>query len=491
MYAANTSKWEYADGRRARVQRLLLACLLAPLLFAFSGCAAPVVPHPSPHIDSALSILTQHAVLRARDGTVRWKGDLGYDPPTVSDGVAYTETFTNVTYNLSARRIEDGSVLWTYQQPLQSGEMGPITLANDLVVFSTWHWQSGGLGLVALQASTGTIVWRSASIPAVVERSVDTSEPFISQPIFSAGHIIAGLDSAGDASLIVAWNIADGSVAWRKPLSSAAPYAGAGADLVVCGSTVVIWYDGDGNSYTLHIGALDPRTGAPTWSIAEDGAQAIAVAHRVIVITQPASYTVTAVRPSDGTTLWRWRPNSDSAALPTNPFGLRELSTDDSAILFQRLDRLDSCAPGTPTSVATPNPADLRSQRGCPQIFAVNAMTGSLLWQRMLDMTPVYNAVSSFAGNGAFYYKYFNDKLPLYHFIIVSFDANSGALRWKQEIGGFTGAESAHEGIIYSLFQADPTGGRKVIALDAASGEYVWTSIIRDPNEFSRWLMVA
>jgi len=466
MYAAITLCQGRANSRRVRVQRLLLVCLL-PLLIAFGGCAAPVAPHTPPHIDSALSILTQHSVLRASDGTVRWTGDLGIDPPTVSGGVAYAETFANVTYTVSARRIEDGTVLWTYQLPLQSGEMGPITIANGLVVLSTL--QSGGLVLVALQASTGTIVWRSASIPAVVEPTVDVREPFVSRPAFSAGLIIAGLDSARNASFVVAWNITDGSLAWRKPLSGAAPYAGAGVNLVVCGSTVVTWYDGDGNGFTLHIGALDPHTGAPTWSIAEDGGEAIAIAHRIIVITQPTSYTVTAVRPNDGTTLWRWRANSDSAALPTNPFGLRELFADDSAILFQRLDRLDSCALGTPTSAVTPNPADLRSQRGCPQLFAVNATTGSLLWQRILDVAPVYNDVSSFAGNGAFYYKYFNDKLPLYHFMLVSFDANSGALRWKQEIGGYTAAESAHDGVIYSLFQARQIADKKVIALNEAS----------------------
>jgi len=484
MYAANSSKSEYADGRRARVRHLMLACLLAPLLLlAFGGCDATVAPHPSPHIDSALSILTQHAVLRAGDGTVRWTGDLGIDPPTVSGGVAYTETFTNVMGALSARRIEDGSVLWTYQI---LDTMGPITFANGLVVLSTLR--AGGLVLVGLQASTGNVVWRSAALPAVTQPTVDTRVPFVSQLAYSAGYIVAAFDSARDASFVVAWNIADGSVAWQKALSGAVPYAGASADLEAFGSSVVTWYDGGGS---IVIGALDPHTGAQTWSTSVDGGKAVAVAQRVIIITQPTSYTVTAVRPTDGTTLWRWRPTPDSAALPSDPFGLRELSADDSAILFQRFDRLDSCPGGRSTSTVTPNPADLRSQLGCPQLFAVNATTGSLLWQRMLDVAPVYNAVSSFVGNGAFYYKYFTDKLPLYHFIIVSFDANSGALRWKHEIGGYTGAESVYDGVLYSLFQADPTGGRKIIALDAASGEYVWTSTIGDPNEFSRWLMVA
>ncbi|HKW21922.1 MAG TPA: PQQ-binding-like beta-propeller repeat protein [Ktedonobacterales bacterium] len=482
MYGANSSKSEYADGQRARVRHLMLACLLAPLLLlAFGGCDAPVAPHPSPHIDSALSILTQHTVLRASDGTVRWTGDLGIDPPTVSGGVAYTETFTNVMGALSARRIEDGSVLWTYQ--IQD-TMGPITLANGLVVLSTW--QSDGLVLVALQASTGNVVWRSASIPAVVRRSVDTSEPFMSQPVFSAGYIIAALDSAGDTSFVVAWNVTDGSVAWQEALSDATPYAGVGAHLEVFGSSVVTWYDGGG---FLAIGALDPHTGARTWSITEDEAGAVIVAHRVIVITQPASFTVTAVRPSDGTTLWRWRPTPHPATLPNDTFGLRELSADDSAILLESFDRPDTCASGTLTSAVTRNP-DLLSHLGCPQLFAVNVTTGSLLWRHTLDVTP-FDSLWSVAGNGAFYYKYVNDKLPETHYILMSFDANGGALRWKQEIGGYTRAESAHDGVLYSLFQAGLATDRKVTALDAASGEYVWTSTIGGPNDSSHWLMVA
>lgn len=486
MYAAITLCQERANSRRVRVQRLLLACLL-PLLIAFGGCAAPVAPHTPPHIDSALSILTQHAVLRASDGTVRWTGDLGIDPPTVSGGVAYTETFTFKTGTLSARRIEDGSVLWTYQIP---DAMGPITLANGLVVLSTWHWQSGGqpggLVLVALQASTGTIVWRSASIPAVVEPTVDVREPFVSHPVFSAGLLIAGLDSARDASFVVAWNVTDGSLAWRTPLSGAAPYAGAGTHLEVCGSSVITWYDGDGSTV---VGALDPHTGARIWSIAEAGAQAVIVAHRVIVITQLLSYTVTAVRPNDGTTLWRWHPSPHPEPLPSAPFGLRELSADDSAILYESFDLPDACASRSPTSVATRNP-DFLPHLGCPQLFAVNAMTGSLLWRHTLDMTP-FDSLWCVAGNGAFYYKYFTDMLPQTHYFLMSFDANRGALRWKQEIGGYTAAENAHDGVIYSLFQASQIADKKVIALDEVTGEYVWTSTIGGPNDSSRWLMVA
>jgi outer membrane protein assembly factor BamB len=364
--------------------------------------------------------------------------------------------------------------------------MGPITLANGLVVLSIL--QSDGLVLIGLQVSTGTVVWHSAPLPAEIQPTVDVRMPFVSLPVYCAGHIIAALNSTRTASDIVAWDVTDGAVTWRRPLGGARPYAGAAADLAVFGNTLVTWYTG--NEYSLHIGALDPHTGAQTWAKTVDGGEAVAIAQRIIVITQSMAYTVTGVRPNDGATLWRWNPGTST--LSNDPFGLMELSADDSAILYQRFDRSDSCPSGGLTSIGTPDPENLLSQLGCPQLFAVDAMTGVPLWHRALDLAPIYFATMSFAGNGAFYYQYFTSKQSQSHYFLMALDASGGAVRWKQEVCGLGGANSARDGAIYCMSTGDSSGEGKIIAIDATSGKSLWTSILsgQDLRE-SGWLVVA
>ena len=456
----------------------LLTCGI--LLGAALLTAACELPRGTTTIPASLSVFTTGGAILAADGKVRWSGDLGRSqvivaktwlyqyPPILANGVLYamraTQNESGAT--LSAIRASDGKTLWTFPE---SDVVAPGALTDNRIIVPTAQASATippalTLTLVALRSSDGSVAWRSAPLNVVRPYTVDTPVALVSNPVIVGGRLltlvpIGQFTTQGprDAYSIAAWNLADGSLAWLKPLGRLFNFT----SLIATGTTVTVAYTDTAGE---HISGLDPLTGQPAWTAApipQPNVTAVDVANaNVVVISNWTMGTLTALRPRDGTTLWTL--NIGTAA---DTSAYVDHAASDSTLFYRRLE---SCAPGNVTD-----------QRIChPTFYAVSLASGKLLWRQTLDIAiPEFNATLLFFGNDTLYYEYSLFEPSLTQTTLVALSAGDGAKRWTHAEDDLLSEAFALDGVIAGVGSlANVTTGCStgIEGLSARNGALIW-----------------
>jgi len=151
-------------------------------------------------------------------GDLEWKSFVGevYSPPLSFNNSIVVKTTNNKFISLNT---QDGSVQWFYQSPvspLPIRSWGEMSFSNGVI----YSGISSGK-VLAINANNGLLIWESSYSPpkgvTEIERSNDTTSKVIVDEF--ALYVVS---SNGDLSAI---SIIDGSILWKRPLSSFAGLA--------------------------------------------------------------------------------------------------------------------------------------------------------------------------------------------------------------------------------------------------------------------------
>jgi hypothetical protein len=326
---------------------------------------------------------------------------------------------------------------------------------NGLLVVATGEFGAGlneTLRLVALRTGDGSVAWQSAPLAVLRRPTVDTRVPFVSALAFSGGRVVALADAGPNpnGAFAAAWSAVDGSVAWRLPLPSSAPYAGASADLRLAGGMPVFaWAAASGQM----AGALNVVRGAWAWLHDLGSAKFDLVSDSVVLFSDGETGNALTV---DGTTLWTYRVG-DGAVGNT----LRPLAASATTVFYGDF----VACPGATTSSGI----DLQVV-ACQQLSAVSLADGKALWQRQLGLNSIYNATATAYGGGTLYYEYFaGDQASGMHITLLAFDAATGSQLWSHEMGSLSETLAAGTGAVYGIGPAQ--GGACPTVVTAYSGQ--------------------
>jgi eukaryotic-like serine/threonine-protein kinase len=196
-------------------------------------------------------------VIDENSGQLKWSYNTGapiYSSPAISAGTVFLASRNGILY---AFNEQSGNVIWSYANINYPITSSPL-VANGKVFFG--NWCSGALcnpagHFVALDASTGTLLWPAATVP---------SAAVVSSPSIDNGHVFFGEDDG----TVVSLNETTGKAVWS----------------VVPGGTVLVRtapavangkiFLGTGSGFI----ALDENTGATKWTFNTGGANATSAA---------------------------------------------------------------------------------------------------------------------------------------------------------------------------------------------------------------------
>jgi outer membrane protein assembly factor BamB len=156
--------------------------------------------------------------------------------PVVSNGVVYVGSFDGYPDNLFALNARTGDVLWQYETT--TGQIqgdGALAVSNGVLYVGT------NLGLEALDATTGALLWK--------ETSLGGARPTVSNGMV---YIAAGIRQG----IVYALDAGTGKVIW----SSSTGYYPFACTPVVVNNMVYV-----GTSEN-HVVAMDAKTGATLWT---------------------------------------------------------------------------------------------------------------------------------------------------------------------------------------------------------------------------------
>lgn len=264
-----------------------------------------------------------------------------------------------------------------------------------------------------------------------------------------------------------ALDLKTGAVRWTVSLGAT---AGSASPLVVDGSLVI----GD---QTGVVHALDPQTGIKRWATATDGPiDGAAAAVGNLVLTATEAGTAYALDAQTGAVTWKTTlpagvTRSVTASADTVFVGaegiLVALRLSDGTNLWQStVATAGAC--GTPTVVAglvydaTGIDGNDPAAKG---VVAVDASTGEVRWRYA---SPTADQVYTPAISGGRAYAVSEDGT------VVALDAATGNVVWTAPTGAPNEAVAAlADGLVYV-----PTNGRTLVTLDAGTGALRWQAVI-------------
>jgi len=180
------------------------------------------------YANTRYSALDQINKDNVKDLQVKWTFSTGVlrgheGGPLVHDGVMYFNTpFPNIVHALDLNN--DGKILWKYE-PKQDANVIPIMCCDTVnrgVAYAPPEGDRPALilqyqadtTLVALNAKTGEVVWE---VQNGEHKDGSLSESGTSAPMVFKDKVLVGISGAefGVRGHVTAYNLADGSVAWR------------------------------------------------------------------------------------------------------------------------------------------------------------------------------------------------------------------------------------------------------------------------------------
>lgn len=417
---------------------LLLAVLFQLIFLQRAGRpprpATTALPTPTVHL-SGLSVYVEKAGLHAfhaSDGSLRWTSDslqkFG-DSPVIAGGRMYgviqTHSVNGVTTRLVAVDASNGKTVIDQDVALPVMDSPHITVVGDTIYLTSDEIGvssgSGAHGVFALRASDGSVQW-----------TYPTTDPVVSTPVIAHGVVYA---SSG--TTLLALRADNGTLLWRVPL-------------VVNGKPAVgQWLANDNEAVYVIAGEKDQDFPLST--------------------TGNTSFLY-ALRPADGSILWRFDLGGDYYTLPSAPV----------------------IAHGVVYVRAGASRADrARGNTSSAYLYALRASDGKQLWQYQEARTTLTSSTGQkqtidaqiFEPVAAGDFVYVYDRLGN----VIALRADDGSLVWKRQIAGLdmlaglTVAGGAvfvsvngevHQGVNGGTATADPN---LLIALRAGDGSTLWT----------------
>lgn len=407
---------------------LLLIDSLVALNVSLRRTASPQRPSPSDatlftrvydsHNDAAF------AGISGRDGSVRWRSGLAASfaaQAPISDGVAYltsnpgAASATGAT--IVALRLSDGAQLWQRFLPGETINSTLVARGDTLLYLS--HSQQDGWRANALDLASHTLRWSS---PLSHIRQDNVFPGFIYPFVASGallfielddGHVNALRISDGglawsraslptfaglalganhlyiyaDDGQIAALRPADGALLWRRP-PGLTPYLPLPDNLMATDTSIYVCVhltaaNGD-ESWAL--AALEPASGDIRWERAGtcsvDGLPLLRNAIESAGILYLPGPTLTAIRVSDGATLWK------APVQPVQAYDLGFTSmVVDSGVVFVAATVINPHEYILCGDWWTGGPLFCHSQ---PFIAAYDAATGARYWRADVGDTPLF-----------------------------------------------------------------------------------------------------
>ena len=387
------------------------------------------VPTPTLRLDG-LSVYVADTLgwyaFNADNGIPRWTTRSQFfegNSPVLVDGVVYS-----AVSGAQAVRASDGTLLW--QHPLAQMDSPHLVVAGDSIYVVSdrlgMAGNSNNHGIYALRTSDGSVRWH-----------YPTTNPVVADPIVANGVVYA---SSGTS--LLALNASDGTLRWSLPLA-ANGHPDIGLWLASANGVVYVIAGEKGQDFPFS--------------------------------TTGDNSTLLALRPRDGSQLWRVDLGSDYYTQPSTP-------VIANGVIYVRAgaSREDKA----------------RGDTTAAHLYALRASDGKQLWQYQEDRTKVtWNSGQSttsatmvpqifepvYAEGWVYTYDRFGD--------VIALRASDGALLWKQRISrpdGIAGLSLAGGALFVSVngdlrpgvTAALPEAPNLLIALRAGDGATLWQRII-------------
>ncbi|HEU4785190.1 MAG TPA: PQQ-binding-like beta-propeller repeat protein [Ktedonobacterales bacterium] len=418
---------------------VLLLVVLFQLIFSQRTGNSPrpattALPTPTVHL-SGLSIYLEQSGLhafRASDGSLRWTANslphFG-DSSAFSGGMIYgvntTFSVDGAVTRLVVVDASNGKVVTDHEVALPAMISPHIAVVGDTIYLTTDTVGIGSdsdvHGVYALRASDGSVLW-----------SYPTTDPVVTTPVVANGVVYA---SAG--TTLLALRADDGTLLWRTPLAvNGRPAIGQ-------------WLTSDNDA--IYIVAGEKGQDFPLSPTGD-------------------SDFLYALRPADGSILWRFDLGGDYYTQPSTPVIAH-------GVVYVRAGASSAeRARGDTTSA---------------HLYALRARDGRQLWQYQEDATTLTSSTGQKQTFNALVFEpvVAGDFVCVYDFVgnVIALQAGDGSLVWKRQIAGLgnlaglTVAGGAlfvsvngevHQGVNGGTATADPN---LLIALRAGDGSTLWT----------------
>jgi outer membrane protein assembly factor BamB len=267
------------------------------------------------------------------------------------------------------------------------GYATPIVVGNTVYAFTRHHGQEG---VTALNADTGTTLWRTGYPVAYepYEDAADHGEGPKATPLFHNGKLY----TLGISGTISAFDALSGTLVWQKPAPSRQPIAGTASSPIADRDLVIVQTDGD-----RALSAFEANTGIVKWTVNNEFTYASPIivdlygTRQVIVPTQ---YSIVGISVADGAVLWEhpWKSPYVQAITPSlyhdtiivsghhrGIMALKPVRRDDTWVVEIAWETMEA-------SLFMSNPIVIGdtlfglSHRNSNQFFAIDAPTGQVLW---------------------------------------------------------------------------------------------------------------
>lgn len=147
------------------------------------------------------------------------------------------------------------NVVW--KTALPAGNSSPCLMGNRIFLTG---FTAPNLETIALDRSTGELLWRRSVAPGPVERGSSLGNPASPTPVSDGRSVFSYFGPFG----VVAYDVA-GRELWRRPLPNPVTQHGVGTSPILAGGKLIVLRDQDVDSELL---ALDPNTGDTAWRVA-------------------------------------------------------------------------------------------------------------------------------------------------------------------------------------------------------------------------------
>jgi outer membrane protein assembly factor BamB len=147
-----------------------------------------------------------------------------------------------------------GTLRW--RVPLDPGHATPI-LSDGKIFLTAYHEESHELAVLALDASTGRILWRNGVTVSQVERTHPLGSPATATPACDGRRVYVFFGSYG----LLAFDL-DGKKLWEFKAGPFQDEYGAGSSPILLDNKIILNQDHDVDSFLM---AVDTATGKPAW----------------------------------------------------------------------------------------------------------------------------------------------------------------------------------------------------------------------------------
>ena len=199
----------------------------------------------------------------------------------------------------------EGDFVWRVALP-GKGHSSPV-VRGGRVYLTSGNEETGELIVLAYNAADGKPLWRRV-FACDTYKMHQFNAYSAATPVVDEKRLYLNA-AAREAYFVVALNVDDGAIAWRRDFAPFVAQHGAGASVALCGELVIVPNDQDGPSFCA---ALNRATGEIVWKVDRKSVRA---AYGTPLVFQPAgaspqiilssmAHGLTSLNPADGRVNW-------------------------------------------------------------------------------------------------------------------------------------------------------------------------------------------